>query len=132
MKKIAIKTDKRCGFFDLTRKIEGLLSQGDDGVLLLFCPHTTAGITINEGADPDVIADVNNSLTRLIPEKENYRHIEGNSDAHIKASIIGSSLSIFVEQGKLILGTWQKVFFCEFDGPRNREVWVRIVKSLEL
>jgi len=132
MKKIAIKTDKRCGFFDLTRKIEGLLSQGDDGVLFLFCPHTTAGITINEGADSDVIADVNNSLTRLIPEKDNYRHIEGNSDAHIKASIIGSSLSIFVEQGKLILGTWQKVFFCEFDGPRNREVWVRIVKSLEL
>ncbi|MBU1262383.1 secondary thiamine-phosphate synthase enzyme YjbQ [bacterium] len=129
MKKIGLKTNKRCGFFNITTRVEGLLSQGDSGVLFLFCPHTTAGITINEGADLDVITDINNSLTRLIPKKENYGHIEGNSDAHIKTSIIGSSLSIFVEEGKLILGTWQKVFFCEFDGPRNREVWVKIVKG---
>jgi secondary thiamine-phosphate synthase enzyme len=129
MKKISLKTDKPCGFYDITIRIEDLLSRNDSGVCLLFCPHTTAGITINEGADPDVIADINSSLTSIIPKKDNYRHAEGNSDAHIKASIIGSSSSIFVEQGRLILGTWQKVFFCEFDGPRNREVWVKIVNG---
>ncbi|MEK9148590.1 MAG: secondary thiamine-phosphate synthase enzyme YjbQ [Candidatus Desantisbacteria bacterium] len=111
MKKIGLKTDRPCGFYDMTTKVESLLSPRDSGVIFLFCPHTTAGITINEGADPDVLTDINNSLTRIIPKKENYRHIEGNSDAHIKASIIGFSLSIFVEEGRLILGTWQKVFF---------------------
>ncbi len=126
MKKIAIKTDKPCGFYDITIKVESLLSKVFSGVIFLFCPHTTAGITINEGADSNVLTDINNGLTRLIPKKENYRHIEGNSDAHIKVSIIGSSSVIFVEEGKLILGSWQKVFFCEFDGPRNREVWMKI------
>ena len=89
-------------------------------------PHTTAGITINEGADPAVCQDVMTTLNELVPPNAGYRHMEGNSDSHIKASLMGSSVSVMVENGRLVLGTWQKIFFCEFDGPRSRRVYLKV------
>jgi len=96
-----------------------------DGIVTVFCPHTTAGITINESADPDVRSDILKKLEDLIPYNGQYEHSEGNSDAHIKSSLIGNSVQIFVEKGELQLGTWQAIYFCEFDGSRNREVWIK-------
>ncbi|MEK7578565.1 MAG: secondary thiamine-phosphate synthase enzyme YjbQ [Patescibacteria group bacterium] len=128
MEKISIKTASRTELVDLTDRI-GLIvskSQIKDGVCFLFCPHTTAGLTINENADPSVKMDIVNTLNRLIPHNLNYAHSEGNSDAHIKSSLISQSLAIFIEGGRLALGTWQGVYFCEGDGPRTREVWVKI------
>ena len=93
----------------------------------MYCPHTTAGLTINEGADPSVRVDILNALKRLVPDNLDYKHLEGNSPAHIKASLMGSSLTILVENNKLKLGHWQKVFFCEFDGPRNRKIYVELL-----
>jgi secondary thiamine-phosphate synthase enzyme len=127
MKRIEIKTDRREEFVDITRKIEDAID-GASGICLIFVPHTTAGITINEAADPDVVADIEKRLSELVPKMGNYSHLEGNSDAHIKASIIGSSVTVGAERGKLALGRWQGVFFCEFDGPRRREVWISIGK----
>ncbi|WP_213995946.1 secondary thiamine-phosphate synthase enzyme YjbQ, partial [Tepidanaerobacter syntrophicus] len=92
-------------------------------------PHTTAGITINEGADKDVSIDILETLDKLIPHNGDYRHLEGNSDAHIKASLVGNSLALIVREGKLLLGTWQRIFFCEFDGPRTRNIMVKIVED---
>jgi len=90
-------------------------------------PHTTAGITINEGADPDVCTDIVTTLNELVPPHAGYRHMEGNADSHVKASLMGSSVSVIIDQGNLVLGTWQKIFFCEFDGPRTRKVLVKII-----
>jgi len=105
---------------------EVLLSEGiKDGVVTIFVPHTTAGVTINENADPDVLADMTKVLDDLIPWKNNYRHFEGNTAAHVKASMMGSSVQVMVEDGRLKLGRWQSVFFCEFDGPRMRTVWIK-------
>ena len=95
----------------------------------MYVPHTTAGITINEAADPSVVEDINTSLSHLIPHKGGYRHSEGNADAHIKASLMGSSVSITIAEGSLVLGTWQGVFFCEFDGPRTRRVLIKILPA---
>ena len=95
-----------------------------DGSITVFVPHTTAGVTINEQADPDVAADLGAALARLVPEQDAYRHGEGNSDAHIKASLMGAAVPVLVRDGRLQLGTWQGIFFCEFDGPRAREIWV--------
>ena len=95
-----------------------------DGVVTVFVPHTTAGVTINENADPDVVADITTSLDGLVPWSAGYRHSEGNSAAHVKASLMGSSVQVVVSEGRLALGTWQSVYFCEFDGPRHRKVWV--------
>ncbi|RKY51892.1 MAG: YjbQ family protein, partial [Candidatus Neomarinimicrobiota bacterium] len=92
----------------------------------IYCPHTTAGLTINENADPDVVEDIKSTLGKLIPSGAGYSHIEGNADAHIKSSIIGNSVELIISNGNLILGTWQGIFFCEFDGPRTRRVWVKI------
>jgi secondary thiamine-phosphate synthase enzyme len=97
-----------------------------EGVCTVYVPHTTAGITINEGADPDVCQDILAKLSEMVPAHARYRHTEGNADSHIKASLMGSSVSVIVENGRLVLGTWQKIFFCEFDGPRSRKVFVRI------
>ena len=91
---------------------------------MVFVPHTTAGVTINENADPDVMADVGNALERMVPWRAGYRHSEGNSAAHVKAGLVGSSVLVPVDGGRLALGTWQAVYFCEFDGPRTRRVWV--------
>jgi secondary thiamine-phosphate synthase enzyme len=98
-----------------------------DGVAVVFVPHTTAGITIQENADPDVIHDVLKELSKIVPYQDAYHHAEGNSAAHIKTSLFGSSVHLLVEEGELMLGTWQGVYFCEFDGPRTRKAWVKVV-----
>ena len=124
---LRIDTTKRSEMIDITSKVEEFLKKQEkkEGVLVLYVPHTTAGITINEGADPSVSEDILNHLDKLVPWKGNYRHSEGNAAAHIKAFLLGSSVHIFVEGGKLKLGTWQSIFFCEFDGPRQgRKIWL--------
>ena len=96
-----------------------------DGLCVVYVPHTTAGVTINEGADPAVCTDIITKLNALVPPNDGYRHMEGNSDSHIKTSLIGSSVTVLVEGGRLVLGTWQKIFYCEFDGPRSRKYFVK-------
>lgn len=129
MEKISIKTNQRVELVDITQRTQDIVKRkkAKDGVCFLFCPHTTAGLTINENADPSVQRDIVNSLSRLIPEGDGYSHAEGNSDSHIKASLFGASLTIFVEAGQLKLGTWQGIYFCEGDGPRVREIWVKVI-----
>jgi secondary thiamine-phosphate synthase enzyme len=129
IKEISLNTSSRNELVDITNKIEELVSDVKEGIVTVFCPHTTAAITINEGADPDVKKDILWKLSQLIPKDEDYKHSEGNSDAHIKSSLIGCSESVIVKDGKLVLGTWQSIYFCEFDGPRNRKVIVNISKS---
>ena len=120
----SLNTTGRREFVDLSGRLRELLEEQSfgDGLLALFNPHTTAGLTINEGADPDVRRDMLDALARMVPDGEAYRHAEGNSPAHVMASLVGSSVSIIVRQGRMQLGTWQHVFFCEFDGPRRRSV----------
>ena len=124
---ISINTRDRSEMIDITSKVEGELKRSGlkDGVCFLFVPHTTAGITINEGADPSVVADIQATLNKLVPWEGSYRHLEGNSAAHIKSSLMGSSVIVLVESGRLKLGTWQGIFFCEFDGPRSRKVYMK-------
>ena len=126
---IKIKTVSRTEMVDITPLLQRELSQKgfSDGICIIYVPHTTAGITINEGADPAVCMDIINKLNELVPPYAGCRHMEGNSDSHIKASLIGSSVSVIIDKGNLCLGTWQKIFFCEFDGPRSREVLMKIV-----
>jgi secondary thiamine-phosphate synthase enzyme len=114
---------------DITPKLEELLAvQGTAaGIMAVYTPHTTTGLTINEGADPDVCRDILGHLRTMVPQLPGFRHAEGNSDAHIKATLFGSSVQIIIDQGKLMLGTWQRVFLGEFDGPRTRTVWVKIL-----
>lgn len=124
-----VVTGRRTQFVSITSPIAELLCQQgwNNGVLTVFVPHTTAGITINENADPDVARDMEWFSDELIPRSTRFRHAEGNSDAHIKASLFGSSVQIIVERGELRLGTWQGVYFCEFDGPRTRQVYVTFI-----
>jgi secondary thiamine-phosphate synthase enzyme len=126
---IKVKTGARVEMLDITQFVQREVSQSGvtDGICVVYVPHTTAGITINEGADPDVCTDIITQLNKLVPPNAGYRHIEGNSDSHIKASLMGSSVSVIIDSGKLSLGTWQKIFFCEFDGPRARKVFVKII-----
>ena len=123
---ISVKTHSRIDMVDITPLVQRELSNGvvADGVCVVYVPHTTAGITINEGADPAVCQDIVKKLSELVPPNAGYRHMEGNADSHIKASIMGSSVTVLVESGRLVLGTWQKIFFCEFDGPRSRRVYI--------
>jgi secondary thiamine-phosphate synthase enzyme len=116
---------------DITREIQTLVAQEkiQDGSLIIYVPHTTAGITINEGADPDVQQDIIHTLQKLVPEHAHYDHSEGNSDAHIKASLLGSSVTVIIHNGILLLGTWQHIFFYEGDGPRNRTVYLQLLKN---
>lgn len=131
MEKINIKTAKRTELVDITADVQNIISKKKikTGVCFVFCPHTTAGLTINENADPSVKSDMISMLNKLVPENAGYAHSEGNSDSHIKSSLLGASLTIFIEDGQLTLGTWQGIFFCESDGPRSREVWVKIIKE---
>ncbi|KPJ53221.1 hypothetical protein AMJ39_05465 [candidate division TA06 bacterium DG_24] len=124
---IDVPTSKRTCFVDVTRKVERALRSAsvNDGLVCVYVPHTTAAVTINENADPSVSEDIQKMLTELIPFNGGYRHTEGNSAAHIKASIVGSSELVMVENGELVLGTWQGIFFCEFDGPRRRKLWIK-------
>ncbi len=126
---ISVKTGKRIEMVDITSSVQKEVSSGRvaDGICLVYVPHTTAGVTINEGADPAVCTDIIRKLNELVPPNDGYRHMEGNSDSHIKTSLIGSSVTVIVENGRLVLGTWQKIFFCEFDGPRSRRVYFKTV-----
>lgn len=127
MKSLTVSTQEHTEFADITRRVEEAVSDLGikDGVVTVFVPHTTAGITINENADPDVMADVKTVLDRIVPLRGGYRHVEGNAAAHVKASLMGSSVRVIVKSGRLQLGTWQAIYFCEFDGPRTRKVWVK-------
>jgi len=129
MERITVKTARRQEFVEITHLVEGIVRKSGvkSGICYIYAPHTTCGLTINENADPSVKADILSKLEQLVPESGRYSHSEGNSDAHIKSSILGHSLSIFIEDGSLQLGTWQGIFLCEFDGPRTREVWIKII-----
>lgn len=131
MKTINLKTSERVEFVEITGEIEKIIDSSgiSEGIVCLFVPHTTAALTLNENADPSVKYDIKNKLERLIPRNDNYTHGEGNSDAHLKAGIFGSSLTIIISGGNLVLGTWQGIYFCEFDGPRNRKLYIRIIKD---
>ncbi|MFA5384675.1 MAG: secondary thiamine-phosphate synthase enzyme YjbQ [Eubacteriales bacterium] len=128
---IEVRTACHTELVDITSQINGLIADSgiSEGICCLYVPHTTAALLINENADPDVVQDITSKLERIVPWKENYLHLEGNSAAHIKASLFQTSQVILVEGGKLLLGIWQGVFFCEFDGPRQREVFIKIIPS---
>jgi len=131
MKELRIKSNQRNQMIDITDEVQQLVKEEKiaDGYLIVYVPHTTAGITINEGADPDVQQDIIETLEKLIPVNASYHHSEGNSDAHIKASLLGASVTVLVTNGKLVLGTWQHIFFYEGDGPRHRTVYISINKN---
>jgi secondary thiamine-phosphate synthase enzyme len=131
MEKINIRTAKRVDLLDITGNVQSIVTKSKvkEGVCFVFCPHTTAGLTINENADPSVRRDIVNTLNRLVPEGAGYSHSEGNADSHIKSSLFGSSLTVFVERGQLAFGTWQGIYFCESDGPRSREIWVKLIQA---
>ncbi len=126
-----INTKKRTEFVDITDIVKKKVKevQIEDGICFIYVPHTTAGITINENYDPSVKEDIESTLSRLVPKDGGYTHLEGNADAHIKASIIGTSVSLIIENGDLLLGRWQGIFFCEFDGPRRRKIFIKIIKT---
>jgi len=129
MKTLEIRTRLREEIVDLTSEVQGVVASSGvkDGLCVVFVPHTTAGVTINENADPDVRADILTALQRAVPDSLPFAHSEGNSPAHIKASLIGSSVTVIVKDGKLRLGTWQGIQFCEFDGPRSRKLYVQVM-----
>lgn len=131
MQRLSIRTRSRVDFEDVTEKVQGVVESSgiESGVCYVFVPHTTAGITVNEHADPSVVQDIAARLEALVPQHNNYRHTEGNAPAHIKASLVGNSETLLVESGKLVLGTWQGILLCEFDGPRNRTILVKIMSD---
>lgn len=126
-----IQTTKPQQFIDITNKVAEEVKNSNvrDGIAVIYVPHTTAGVTINENADPDVMLDMIAALDRTYPVDGEYLHFEGNSHAHIKASLMGSSCTVIIQDGKLMLGTWQGIYFCEFDGPRNREFYIKIIRG---
>ena len=128
---LTVKTKKRIETVDITKEVRGVIYDlgVKEGICTIVVPHTTAGITINEGADPDVMRDFIDKLDELIPLESDYLHAEGNSAAHIKTSIVGSSVHIMIDKGEPLLGTWQSIFFCEFDGPRERKVQVKVIEG---
>ena len=130
MKQIEVHTRDRQGFYDITPQLQALVRESgvNDGVCHVFCPHTTAGLTLNENWDPDVRQDMGLALDLISPEHPGFRHGEGNSPAHVKSSLVGASQCIFIEGGRLALGQWQGVYLSEFDGPRGRRLWVKILE----
>jgi len=131
MHSFTVQTKQHAEFVTIDREVQSIVSDEglDSGVVHVFVPHTTAGITINENADPDVKADMTMILDRVVPWTGGYAHAEGNSAAHVKASMMGFTATVLVDGGRLQLGTWQSIYFCEFDGPRTRKVWVQLVRS---
>jgi secondary thiamine-phosphate synthase enzyme len=130
-KQIGVKTRQRTELIDITSEVARVVSQSkvENGACHVFVPHTTAGITINENADPAVQDDLLMELNKIVPFEDHYRHGEGNSAAHVKASLVGFSETVFIENGRLALGTWQGIYFCEFDGSRHRKVWIKITSD---
>lgn len=128
MQRISVPTKQHTQLIVLDAQVQQAVTQSgiQDGVCHIFIPHTTAGITINENADPDVVRDIIATLERLVPWEAGYAHTEGNSAAHVKASMMGFEQTVLIENGRLALGTWQSIYFCEFDGPRNRQAWLHI------
>jgi secondary thiamine-phosphate synthase enzyme len=126
---LAVRTRRRSELIDITESVQSIVrrSGSTDGLCHVFVPHTTAAVTINEKADPDVARDIEETFSKLVPEGEGYRHTEGNSDAHIKSSLVGVSAFVPIRGGDLVLGAWQALFFCEFDGPRSRRCLIQIV-----
>jgi secondary thiamine-phosphate synthase enzyme len=131
MDQIEVRTRERQGFYDITPQLEAIVRESGvaDGVCYVFCPHTTAGLTINENWDPDVQHDMGLALDSIAPQRKDFRHGEGNSPAHVKSSLVGPSQLVFVDAGRLALGRWQGVYLVEFDGPRSRRVWVKITAA---
>ena len=132
MKTISIRTHRRSEMIDITRYVQEYVSGSgvSSGMVLVFVPHTTAGVSINENADPDVVRDVQFAMERTVPNT-GFMHVEGNSDAHTKAQLTGFSLNVIIESGRLVLGTWQSLYFCEYDGPRQRQVCLKIINSVD-
>lgn len=128
---VGVKTSSREEFVDITSVVRKFVSDSSvkNGLVMVYVPHTTAGVTINENADPDVTRDILDKLRREIPRQDGYHHGEGNSDAHIKASLMGSSVQVVIDRGNLVLGTWQGIYFCEFDGPRQRKVILKAISG---
>jgi len=129
IKELSVRTSSRVELVDITDLVQEVVSKSGikSGLGCVYVPHTTAGITINENADPSVRKDIIKELNKIIPFEDNYSHLEGNAAAHIKASLVGFSQNIFFEEKRLILGTWQGIYFCEFDGPRSRKVYVKVI-----
>jgi secondary thiamine-phosphate synthase enzyme len=125
IRQFTLQTSKRNEFIDITSRIQDVIEEVSEGVITVYSPHTTTAVTINENADPDVPRDILKKLEELIPQRDNFSHMEGNSDAHIKASLFGSSVRVIIKNGQLLLGTWQSIFFCEFDGPRTRNFYLQ-------
>jgi len=128
---VNVMTNRRKEMLDITGVVRKAVAESGikDGLCVAFVPHTTAGITINENADPDVVRDLIAQLEKMVPARRDFHHTEGNSDAHIQASLMGSSIAVIVEKGKLALGTWQGIYFCEFDGPRTRKLLIEVARS---
>ena len=131
MDRIQLKTHSRSEFIDITQEVQEIVKKKKikEGVFYVYVPHTTAAVTINENADPSVRKDILNEFNKMVPWDGNYTHAEGNAAAHIKATLVGSSVSVPISSGKLALGTWQGIYFCEFDGPRHREVFVQTIRN---
>ena len=131
MKEVKVQTNSRSEMIDITSLVQAAISEKKvkKGVCIIFTPHTTAAVTINENADPDVPRDIITALERAFPQNDHYRHREGNSPAHVKSSLVGASTLVLIEAGRLVLGTWQSIFFCEFDGPRSRKAFLSIISS---
>jgi len=131
MEKFTVHSTDRTSIIDITQQVQSIVRDSGikNGICYVFIPHTTAGVTINENADPDVKSDMLMEINKVIPFQDSYQHMEGNSAAHIKASLFGNSETVFFTDGRLQLGTWQGIFFCEFDGSRTRQVWVNLIKS---
>jgi len=131
METLSIRTTTQSAMINISSQVQELVNKNDwtDGLLTVFIPHTTAGVTINENADPDVTRDIQNEINKIVPMDDNYHHFEGNSAAHIKSTLFSPSLSVIVENKNIMLGTWQGIYFCEFDGPRNRKIWIKFIKN---
>lgn len=128
---LEISSSKQTEMLDITREVRQAIREAgvDSGLAVLFVPHTTAAVTINENADPDVVRDMLMELNKIVPFDDHYRHAEGNSAAHLKSTLVGASETLLIEKGELVLGTWQGIYFCEFDGPRRRRLHIRIVAA---
>ncbi len=131
MKTIQISTKNRFDIVDITSQVQSIVKNSgiSGGIVTIFIPHTTAGISINENADPDVIFDLKNIFNHMIPEHNNYKHMEGNSQAHALSTLTSPSITLIIENGSIVLGTWQNIYFMEYDGPRNRKAHIKIIKG---